>query len=224
LIKNGEVKRGWMGVGIDFITDEVAAKRSLKKTDGVLVNSVFENQPAAKAGIQVGDIILKVAGSKVDSPSKMIRLIGSITPGQSVSVDVLRNGKVKTMLVLLAKRFEEPARVAKLEPKNPRSLGFMVQGLNDELRKSFDLANISGLVVTLVQPDGTGQAGGLRRGDVITAINGRKVLEKKDLDEIIRSGPDDQPLFLLVSRKGEMIRLTLRSAVDPVSPGGMANP
>ncbi len=223
LIETGEVKRGWMGVGIDFISDEIARKASLNKEEGVFVNSVFDGQPAAKAGIKVGDIILKIAGSKVDSPSKMIRLIGSITPGQSVNVDVLRNGKVQTLSVLLAKRFEDPVQLAKLDEGKPRTLGFTVQGLNEETRKLFNLANIDGLVVTQVQPDGAAQSGGLRRGDVITAVNGKQVLEQKDLDDILESGVADQPLFLLIVRVKETIRLTLRSAAEPLSPGGSAN-
>lgn len=224
LIENGEVRRGWMGVGIDFITDELKRKSKYKKVKGVVVNSVFDGQPAAKAGIKVGDIILKIGGSRVDSPSKMIRLIGSITPGQTVNVDILRDGKVKTMTVLLAKRFEEPVQVAKLEPEKPRPLGFAVQGLNEETRKSFNLANISGVVVTKVDPEGAAQLGGLQRGDVITAINGRKILQKKDLESVLESKSDNQPLFLLIVRMKETIRLTLQSAVEPTSPGGTAKP
>ncbi len=224
LIENGEVKRGWMGVGIDFISDELKRKSKYKKVKGVVVNSVFDGQPAAKAGIKVGDIILKIAGSRVDSPSKMIRLIGSITPGQTVSVDILRDGKVKTLTVLLAKRFEGPVQIAKLNPEKPRPLGFTVQGLDEDIRKLFNLANINGLVVTEVQPDGAAQLGGLQRGDVITAVNGRRISQKKDLDSVLESKSESQPLFLLIVRMKETIRLTLQNAVGPLSPEGPAKP
>lgn len=224
LIENGEVKRGWMGVGIDFITDEVARKESIEKEDGVLINSVFDGQPADKAGLRVGDIILRIAGSKVDSPSKMIRLIGSITPGQTVNVDILRDGQKKTLSVLLAKRFEEPVQVAKLEPEEPRPLGFTVQGLDDAVRKSFNLANADGVVVTQVQPKSVAQDGGLQRGDVITAANGRKIFKKEDLDDVLQSRFEDQPLFFLVVRKEEKIHLTLYGTVDPMPQGGSAKP
>ena len=82
IIENGSVNRGWLGVGIEYIPEDVAKSANIKKGDGVLVNSVFEKQPAYKAGIKVGDIILKIGGATVSSPNSMIRLIGNVSPGQ----------------------------------------------------------------------------------------------------------------------------------------------
>ena len=80
LVEHGEVHRGWLGVGIDPITDVLAEKNNVKRGVGVIVNSVFEGDPAHLAGLKVGDIILKIGGVKIDSPNSLIRIIGTISP------------------------------------------------------------------------------------------------------------------------------------------------
>ena len=208
LIENGQVERGWLGVGIDFIPEEVAEKARISKEDGVLVNSVFEGQPAHRAGIAVGDIILRIAGAKVNSPSKMIRLIGSISPGQTVQVEVLREGEPKIFNVKLISRRENPALMASLGSKTP-VLGFEARPVDELLARRFGIQETEGLVVVRVEPKSAAEAGGLRPGDVITAINGKQVAAEEDLQEIVKTTPSRHPLFLLVVRGEETLHLTL---------------
>ena len=100
-----------MGVGIELVTQEIAQQVKGKEDQGVWVNSVFEGDPAYRAGLRVGDIILKVGGVAVDTPGRMIKLIGSFSPGQKVSLDVLRNGQRKLMTVRLENQKKTPDRI-----------------------------------------------------------------------------------------------------------------
>ena len=99
LVEHGEVHRGWLGVGIDPLPEEMTEKN--KSNNGVVVTSVFEGDPAHQAGLKVGDIILKIGGADVDSPNTLIRIIGTITPGQTINLDILRNGKGRMIPVKL---------------------------------------------------------------------------------------------------------------------------
>jgi len=99
LINKGKVTRGWLGVGIQPVTEDLASKFGVKEGEGVLINEVFENDPAAKAGIQPGDIITKVAGKTVDTPSTLSRTIASTLPGQKIDVEVYHDGKRKMVTV-----------------------------------------------------------------------------------------------------------------------------
>jgi len=104
IIENGSVSRGWLGVGIEHVPDDVAKVANLQSGGGVLVNSVFEKQPAFNAGIKVGDIILKIGGAEVNSPNSMIRLIGNVSPGQKVMLDIQPVSEEKQALMVKKQR------------------------------------------------------------------------------------------------------------------------
>merc|ERR1711969_225159 len=104
----GGVRRGWLGVGIETVTDKIAQQVKGKAGEGVWVNSVFEGDPAHRAGIRIGDVILRIGGTTVDSPSRMIRLIGAFSPGQSINLDILRDGKREVVTVKLENQKKKP--------------------------------------------------------------------------------------------------------------------
>jgi serine protease Do len=200
LIDYGEVRRGWLGVGIDFVPDDVADKAKIEQGTGVLVNSVFEGQPAHEVGVLVGDIILKIGGSKVNSPSSMIRLIGSITPGQIVQLDILRDGERKLFDLQLGKR-EASTKVASLVPESSNNfLGFNI----DESE-----GNGSRIVVSEISSGSQAEIKGLKVGDSISAVNGENLENKAQFKEIIDRLSRGKPIFLLVIRDKEKIRLVL---------------
>lgn len=209
LIEYGEVKRGWLGVGIDFVPDDLAAKAKIDRGIGVLVNSVFEGQPADKVGVKVGDIILKVAGAPVNSPSSVIRLIGSISPGQTVRLDVLRDGERKSFNLTLGKR-EGPRKIALLVPGSiKQALGFEVEDI--ENLNSEDAGETNGVRVTEVTAHSAADDKGLKLGDLITAVNGVPVTAKKEFEETIKSLSQGQPVFLLVKREDEVFHMVLNN-------------
>src|SRR5689334_23855320 len=99
LLTRGKVVRAWLGVGIQPVTAELATKFGVNENEGVLVNEVFENDPASRAGIKAGDIIIKVDGKPVDTPNSLSRLIAGLDPGGAAKVEVMRDGKRHTLSV-----------------------------------------------------------------------------------------------------------------------------
>ena len=113
LVEHGEVHRGWLGVGIDLgYRGSCKSQANGEEGKGVIINSVFEGDPAFLAGLKVGDIILKIGGSDIDSPNKMIRVIGAITPGQTINLDILRDGKSQLVPVKLESRKTQTAQLS----------------------------------------------------------------------------------------------------------------
>lgn len=188
LIANGSVTRGWLGIQLQELTTELAAALELKTQSGVLVGEVIDNTPAAKAGLQDGDLITEIAGVKVDSPNALSRRVAAYSPGDKVKVKLVRDGKPKTLNVTLGLRNEDSladnAGGGANDNADPLSsdVGLRVSELSDELREQFRVPNdVKGVVVTGVRPGSPAQDAGLRPGAVILEIEGDAVANKKDL-------------------------------------------
>ena len=210
IIENGSVDRGWLGVGIEYIPEEVARTANIKKRDGVLVNSVFEKQPAFNAGIKVGDIILKIGGATVSSPNSMIRLIGNVSPGQQIKLDVLRDGERKTFSVRLARKEEPRSQLAALEKKEAPQLGLVWEDLNGEIPQTQESGLKQGVRVIQVLPHSTAEKEGIREGDVITAVNGKEIVSKKKFERFLRENSDEKTFSLSVDRDNVSIVFNLK--------------
>ena len=201
LVENGEVNRGWLGVGIDPISEEVAEKINVK--EGVVFNSVFEGDPAHQAGLKVGDIILKIGGAKIDSPNSLIRIIGTITPGQTINLDILRGGEHKVMPVKLESKKKKTSLLASIVPSDSSSLGFTVTDLGPS--KNGHL----GAKVTDVKAGSYAESKGLMVGDHILAVNGETIENQQEFEDIFSRIKKGGSLFLLVSRNDKKIHLGL---------------
>jgi len=203
LVEHGEVHRGWLGVGIDPITDVLAEKNNVKQGVGVIVNSVFEGDPAHLAGLKVGDIILKIGGVKIDSPNSLIRIIGTISPGQTINLDILRKGERKVVPVKLESKKKKNNLLASLTPSDPLGLGFtlkdMVGNHNGE----------KGPKVMKVEPGSYAESKGLMIGDQILAVNGELIGNQQEFKDILSQINKGEPLFLLIFRNEKKIHLGL---------------
>ena len=192
LLNFGEVRRGWLGVGIELVTMEIAQQVKGKVGKGVWVNSVFEGDPAHRAGIRIGDVILKIGGTAVDTPGRMIRLIGAFSPGQLVNLDILRDGKREIVTVKLENQKKKPDKVFKksFQDIDEPSLGLEVESLGDN----------KGIVVSRVFPGSTADEQGLKVGDRIEAVNGRSVSEVIEFIEVLDSTLGEGKIHLLILR------------------------
>lgn len=196
LIANGSVTRGWLGIQLQEVTTEIAAALELKSRNGVLVNSVIDGEPAAKAGLRDGDVIVEIAGDKVDTPNELSRRVASYAPGDKVRVKVLRDGKQKTVNVTLGMRDDDSSAGDDAPAANDNDtlssdVGVRVSELNDSLRQQFRVPrDVNGVLVTGVRPGSPAEDAGLRPGAVILQVEGQDVSNADDLRDKIENAKD----------------------------------
>lgn len=211
LILKGKVVRGWLGVGIQPVTEDLAIKFGVKEGDGVLVNEVFEGDPADKAGLQPGDIIVKVNGKPVDTPQTLSRLVAGLGPGKKAEVEVMRDGKKKTLTVELAERKEETV-VASIPPKPEPLLGLNVQDITPELVERFKLKKEDkGVLITKVDPGSIAESEGLREGDLIREINRERIDNEKDFKASVGKIKKGESVLMRVIRENRAFFVVLKA-------------
>ncbi|NIU44602.1 MAG: PDZ domain-containing protein [Nitrospinaceae bacterium] len=208
IIETGSVRRGWLGVGIEYIPEDIAKSSNIDTNDGVLINSVFDGQPAAKAGLKVGDIIMKIGGASVKSPNAMIRLIGNFSPGQVVDLKILRNGVAKTFSVRLDRKEDPEHKIAALERNKFSFLGFEWDDISSV--SSEKGSGAQGVLVTRVYPHSQAERAGVKSGDVITAVNGQTIADKDGFIRNMRQAPRNELITLQVDRNNTSIQFELK--------------
>jgi len=199
----GKVTRGWLGVGIQEVTAELAGKFGIKENDGVLVNDVFENEPAARAGLKPGDIIAKVDGRRVETPAGLSRAVAGLTPGTKIELDVIRGGERRTITVDLGER-KEDAVVASIPSPPPQpevKLGLSVQDLTPELADKFKIKDQKGVLVNKVDPGSVAQEQGLREGDLIKEVNRQAVASAEEFKSAVAQAKKGESVLLRVVRE-----------------------
>ena len=212
----GRVTRGWLGVAVQDVTREIAEGFKLKDIRGALVSDVIKGEPAEKAGINPGDIIITVDGRKIQDTSALLRTVAVIPVGKKIIVAVLRDGQEKHLDVTVGERKEKRELARQVQPSD--QLGMTVQEITPEMAAHFGLADKTGVVVTQVKEGGAAEEAGLRTQDIILQINRIKITSMKDyLAEISRGGPEEI-LLILVKRGETTFFLTLRKEGAPKSP------
>ena len=192
LIEFGETKRGWLGVRIQDVTQEIADVEKLDEPRGALVASVAENSPSDKAGIKAGDIILEFNGVKINQMKELPAIVAKTKVGKKVKVKVWRNQKEITKSVLLGRletsedfKVSEKKEPAKKQTSKIESLKITVRLLNNEDIKTRKLPNqITGLVVTKIENDSPLKNTTLAVNDVITEAQKKKIKSINDLREV----------------------------------------
>jgi len=196
----GAVSRGWIGVQIQPVTADIADSLGLKGTQGALVAEPQDNSPAAKAGIQAGDVITAVNGNAVKDARDLARQIGAIAPGATVRLTVVQKGQEKTISLTLG---ELPAQREARATESQEPAGQSVPRLGLTLAPASEVAGSGsdGVVVTAVEPDGIAAEHGFKTGDVILEVAGRKVAAPADIRNVIASAQKDGKRSVLVRVK-----------------------
>ena len=196
---HGKISRGWLGVMIQEVTRELAESFGLKKSEGALIAGVEKGGPADKGGLAPSDVVLKFDGKPVGNASELPLLVGATKPGKQVEVQVWRKGSAKNLALTVG---EAPAeKVAQRPGKMESAAGRLGLGLNDlsEAQKK-ELQIPHGVVV--VEAQGSAARAGVRRGDVITAVNNSDVKSVEQFNQILAGYKAGQNIALLV-RRGE---------------------
>ncbi|WP_412051686.1 MULTISPECIES: Do family serine endopeptidase [unclassified Hoeflea] len=190
LIKDGSVERGWLGVQIQPVTDDIAESLGLSEAKGALVTQPQDGAPAAKAGIEAGDVVTAVNGDAVKDPRELAKKIAAMDPGKSVDITIWRNGKSESVKVELG---ELPTDMASLSPDEDNAPSAPQA---EATLDSFGLTVVpaetgSGLVITSVEPDSVADERGLRAGDLILGVNNQDVSKASDVVAIIDAAAKD---------------------------------
>lgn len=195
----GRVVRGWLGVGIQSLTPELAEKFGVPSGHGVLVNEVFKNDPADVAGILPGDIIVGIEGVPVETPKQLSRLIARFGPGETVNVDVIRNGRRHAIPVVMGEKEDRIVTASLPFQKTEVTLGIDVQTLTPGLAEKFGLNERTGVLVSKVERGSLAYTEGLQVGDLIKEVNRKEVRSVSQFsEEIQRVKPGDTILLRVV--------------------------
>ena len=207
LKEKGTVVRGMLGVQIQVVTPELAKSFGLKEPMGALVAEVNPDSPAAKVGVQRGDIITEFDGTPIKEMHELPRLVANTAPGKSSTLKVLRQGKEKTFTVTIAEmkpeqmsRFMEPQG----EPEKS-SLGMTVQELNPQIARGFQIRETSGVVVVQVEQGSPAAEAGIRPGDLIVEMNGALIQTMKDYHTALGQAKAGSTIRFLVKRQGKTL-------------------
>ena len=202
LIENGQVSRGWLGVGIQDMTPELAKAFGLDQAKGSLVTGVMPGTPAEKAGLQKGDAILRLNGSTIENSNGLRNLIAEARADAKVDLDLVRNKVPMTLSVRLDERPKQSGQAdANSATKSPSpELGFAVQELTPEMAQRLGYKTIqSGIVITAIKPDSPAFNGGLRAGMMIVEMNRQSINSMADFQRAALDISTEDGVLLLVS-------------------------
>ena len=211
----GQTRRGWLGVRIQTVTDEIAESIGLDGTRGALVSSVTDKGPAEAGGIKAGDVILSFDSKPVDSMRELPRIVAETDIGKSVPVEVWRDERQQTVAIKIGELEEEVSVLASTGPRGNAvepeeaaidDLGVSVTSITDEMRQQFNLPNeLQGVVITAVEPNSAAAEKSLRPGDVIVEVSQEEVKTPGQIAEKIREArdADRSSVLLKINRNGD---------------------
>jgi serine protease Do len=222
LIEKGRVVRGWLGIDIRPVDPAIARSFKLPDTQGALINDVIKDSPAAKAGLQRGDVIREFDGKKIESVGTLQNIVGQTDPNRKVTLQIIRNGKAMTVQMStgeMPSEAEVPEQQPSETPQNGGSSrqkqetaeweGMQVMTLTDDIASQFNLPkNEKGVVVVDLQQATLADDIGLQPGDVIRAINTSPTPTVKDFQTVTKKVKVESGVVLDVDRQGRMIYLS----------------
>jgi len=235
----------FLGIGVAEIDNERAQALNLKEERGVEITRVDDDSPAAKAGLQKGDVVLEYSGQRVEGTEQLVRLVRETPVGRSVKIVVSRSGNLQTLAATTAARKTPTVREFRFEmpgmpgmpmpipmPDVPRpymgwrsaAVGIEAEALDSQLAEYFGVKE--GVLVRSVVKGSAAEKAGLKAGDVITKVDGEKVASPRDISSAVRSKRSQKtlPLTLMRERREMTVNVTLEDDTTPRRPTTPATP
>ncbi len=215
LIKEGRVVRGWLGVTVQELTPEMARKFGHRNLSGALVGEALEGSPAERGGIGSGDIILSYGGKDVAGPAELKNMVAKSRPGEKVTLLVLRDGKQLRISVIIGERpgeVERPRARPAAETKSNVFSGLNVITLTPDIARQLDLeSDETGVVAVGVRAGSPAEEAGLKRGDLIQAIDRIPIKDVEDFDRIAADIRPDETVLMFLNRGGRKFYITIQA-------------
>ena len=208
LVSTGHVRRGMLGVTVQGVTSDLAKSLGLSTVHGAIVDDVTAGGPAARAGIEQGDVILSVNGHPVDDSNGLRNQVSAMAPGLTVTLNVFRHGSEKTVTVNLGEMPD--GKLAKESPASESTdLGMTLEALTPSLAESLNVPRgTTGVAVTNVDDASAAARAGIRSGDVLIEIDGHPVPTPEQVRSTL-SGHRTRPALTVVVRAGQRLFIAL---------------
>lgn len=194
----GKVTRGWLGISVQDISEDIAKNLNHKNKNGALVSEVFKDDPADKAGIKVGDVIVEINGKAIKDTHELLLTIASLHVGEKVLIKGLRDGKEISFQVVVAERKDKP-EIA-LTKKSGGYFGISAQEITKDLAKQMGISHDAGVIVTDVEEGSPADDVGIQTHDIIVQVNKVKVSSMKKYTTEMNKAAEKKSVILLVKR------------------------
>ena len=211
LVSTGKVVRGYLGIGIQDLNQDLAKSFNIKDSKGALISDVKEDGPAGQAGLKQGNVIIEYHGTPVKEGVDLQRLVTRTSVGTTVPLKVIRDGHEHEMTVRIGEQPDE-TKVAKVERSEMDSAlsGLAVEDLDQATSKELGLNGKRGVVVTRVAPESGAEQAGLMAGDVIREINRQPIRSVKDFEKVSSDVKKGGTVLILVNRRGNSLFLSVK--------------
>lgn len=201
----GDIQRGWLGVGIQNVDQQLAESFDMKKPRGALVSQVVSDSPADKAGIQLGDIILSFDGKSIDKSSSLPPIVAITPVGKDVDLIVLRQGKEKSLSVTIGDLNHSATALSSAS----NHWGMRLQNIEDKDRQALSYKNDGGVLIAETAPDSPAENSGIQAGDILLAIGGNPINNIEEAAALLQQASNKRPLPVLIHRNGNNVFLAL---------------
>lgn len=192
----GKVTRGWLGVSVQEISEDIAKSMKLKDRNGALISDVFKGDPADVAGLKSGDIVTEINGKPIRDTHELLLMIAGFRIGEMIKVKILRDGQEKTIPITIAERTEKSEMVS--AQQSGEAFGMAVQEITPEIAQQLGLSTKKGVIVVDVQEGSVAEEVGIQPQDIILQVNKSRITTMKEYQkEIAKAGGKGSILFLI---------------------------
>lgn len=213
ILTKGKITRGWLGVGIQNISEEIAKQFGASVSSGALVTQVFPKTPAEKAGIKRGDIIVEYNGKEVKNVNDLTRLVGTTTPGEKTQITIIRGEeRIKIPVQITERKEGEEVSREFLQPSEESSeeIGLVLSNIDKELARKLNIEPHKGVFVREVLQGSAADDAGIQEGDVIVEVNRQVVNSVDEFKEIIKKIIKGDSVLILLYRNGSYLYTVLK--------------